>query len=175
MKEAESRINKTKPKLKNRNNQKRKNENNEQEITIGEAVANCKTAPTPRQLSEEMITTIKNGYKDDRLFKEVIAQPEKYKGFKIANDILFYPNVKKELATCIPQNQELITKILSSAHEIVGHLGETKTSDYIRRWYWWPKMAKDIKEFCKTCDRCQVVKTLNTAPYGKLLYILSLY
>lgn len=129
--EAEMRINKTKIGPKNHSELKKKIVNRKKEITIAEAIANCETAPIPTQLTDETLTKIKNEYKNNRLFREVISQPDKYKGFKIKNELLYYQNIKKEPMLCIPSNRKLIMRILSAAHEIVGHLGETKTSDYI--------------------------------------------
>ena len=33
----------------------------------------------------------------------------------------------------------VIAMIIAQAHQTLGHLGAQRTTDYIRRWYWWPK------------------------------------
>lgn len=50
-------------------------------------------------------------------------------------------------------------EILSVAHEgsMAGHLGVRKTCDRILRHFYWPKLRKDVSQFCKTCHICQVV------------------
>ena len=41
-------------------------------------------------------------------------------------------------------------------------------ADLLRRWYWWPQLNKDMREFCRTCQVCQRSKDVNTKPAGKL-------
>ncbi|XP_071502498.1 uncharacterized protein [Diadema antillarum] len=50
-------------------------------------------------------------------------------------------------------------EILRLAHEIpmAGHMGVKKTLCRIRAHFFWPKMRKDVSEFCRTCHECQVV------------------
>ena len=50
-----------------------------------------------------------------------------------------------------------------------GHVGIHRTVYNVKRIYWWPEMAKDIKEFVKACDTCQRYKGLQRAPAGKLM------
>ncbi|KAL6465843.1 hypothetical protein MHYP_G00259760 [Metynnis hypsauchen] len=47
--------------------------------------------------------------------------------------------------------------VLELGHSIprAGHLGKHKTVARIIRYFYWPNMAKDIAEFCKTCPECQ--------------------
>ncbi|GBN84297.1 hypothetical protein AVEN_18648-1 [Araneus ventricosus] len=46
-----------------------------------------------------------------------------------------------------------IVEVLRVAHEIplAGHLGEQKTKQRIKYSFFWPKIKKDVKEFCQTC------------------------
>ena len=50
-------------------------------------------------------------------------------------------------------------KVLSVAHENVlsGHLGVRKTHYRILKHFYWPKMYKDVANFCRTCHTCQIV------------------
>ncbi|XP_071490828.1 uncharacterized protein [Diadema antillarum] len=50
-------------------------------------------------------------------------------------------------------------EILRLAHEIpmAGHMGVKKILCRIRTHFFWPKMRKDVSEFCRTCHECQVV------------------
>lgn len=77
-------------------------------------------------------------------------------------------NHRSDLVLCIPSNREVITSILVQAHKVVGHFGEQCTADYIRRWYWWPRLAKDTQEFCWSCQFCHWAKISNSKPQGKL-------
>jgi len=39
-----------------------------------------------------------------------------------------------------------------------GHPGRQRTLDSLKRYYIWPQMEKDVREFCKQCQVCQFVK-----------------
>jgi len=55
----------------------------------------------------------------------------------------------------------LRTRILDQAHQVVGHYGPQRTSDYIRQWYWWLHIYK----LCKICTQA---KGEYQKPVGKL-------
>lgn len=60
--------------------------------------------------------------------------------------------------------------IMAIAHEtpMAGHLGVIKTCNKILSHFYWPKLQKDVSEFCKSCHVCQVVgkpnKNILSAP-----------
>ena len=49
--------------------------------------------------------------------------------------------------------------ILMMAHDIplAGHLGIRKTQSRILQHFYWPKLHKDVVDFCKTCHTCQII------------------
>ena len=49
--------------------------------------------------------------------------------------------------------------IISVAHDppLGGHLGVNKTYRKVLTHFYWPKMKRDIAQFCRTCHTCQVV------------------
>ena len=51
---------------------------------------------------------------------------------------------------------------------LAGHFGYSRTLEITRRNYYWPHMAKDIKEYVATCTQCQRIKPLRHKPYGSL-------
>jgi hypothetical protein len=62
-----------------------------------------------------------------------------------------------------------VTEIaIDQAHRVLGHKSSRKTLDYIRRWYWWPNMVKDITTFCESCGMCQTTKSSTQKPEGLL-------
>ena len=63
--------------------------------------------------------------------------------------------------------------IIDNGHQTLGHFGARKTSEYIRRWYWWPFLGKDVIKLCLSCGTCQTTKPSNQAPAG-LLHSLSI-
>ena len=52
---------------------------------------------------------------------------------------------------------ECRSTILSLAHEspLAGHFSNRKTEMRVRETFFWPGMGVDIKNYCKSCDRCQ--------------------
>ena len=50
-------------------------------------------------------------------------------------------------------------EVLKTAHDLpmAGHLGIRKTQDRILQHFFWPRLHRDVAEFCKTCHTCQVV------------------
>ena len=41
-----------------------------------------------------------------------------------------------------------------------------RTTNVIRRYYWWPQLAKSVRDYCATCDICQRMKVPRHRPYG---------
>jgi hypothetical protein len=51
---------------------------------------------------------------------------------------------------------------------VLGHFGAQKTADYIRRWYWWPRLGQEVEKYCSTCSICQAAKKENRKTAGLL-------
>jgi hypothetical protein len=141
----------------------------QEEITLGDVVFGRSTLPGPNLTNDdEFIVDIKKEYHNDKIFSVVLDKPSEHPTFHIKDGIIWRKNSHENNVTCIPRNRAMITKIITQAHEIVGHFGDQRTAEYIRRWYWWPQITKDVHEFCRTCEACQRSKTSTQAPAGKL-------
>ena len=68
----------------------------------------------------------------------------------------------------IHKGKRLIEIIIDHAHNIIGHFGQFKTSQYIRRYFWWPSMSHDIESYCRTCCICTTSKDANSKLTGLL-------
>jgi hypothetical protein len=70
----------------------------------------------------------------------------------------------------VPDNEEVKLTVMTECHDTpyAGHVGRTKTLHNVRKNFWWPGMARDVRRFVATCDSCQRVKPLNRAPAGLL-------
>ena len=71
--------------------------------------------------------------------------------------------------TCISpkaiyKGKQLIEIIIDHAHNIIGHFKQFKTSQYIRRYFWWQSMSHDIESYCKMCSICATSKDVNSKP-----------
>ena len=74
---------------------------------------------------------------------------------------------------CVPheafQNErEVIKIIIDHAHTIIGHFSQFKTTQYIRRYFWWMSMVQDIEVFCTSCSACAAAKDTNSKQKGLL-------
>jgi hypothetical protein len=71
---------------------------------------------------------------------------------------------------CIPQKSDIRLSLLHDAHDsaIAGHLGFDKTYDNLRRYVYWPRIARDTKEYVRTCESCQRNKPSHERPAGLL-------
>ncbi len=59
-------------------------------------------------------------------------------------------------------------QLIQIAHES-GHVGINKTTYRILRHFYWPRVRKDVAQFCKTCHTCQKVgKPNQTIPVAPL-------
>lgn len=47
--------------------------------------------------------------------------------------------------------------VLKLSHDDAGHMGVRKTYDRILRYFFWPKLKKDVSEYIKTCHMCQII------------------
>ncbi|KAA3488432.1 reverse transcriptase [Gossypium australe] len=81
---------------------------------------------------------------------------------------------KRALCESGVENDELIRKILHEAHNgcLNVHPGNTKMYQYLKKWYWWLGMKKDISKFVSKCLICQQVKAEHQVPSGLLQPIM---
>lgn len=67
---------------------------------------------------------------------------------------------------------ELREQLIADSHEpsTSAHGGMEKTVDLLRRSFFWPGLAKEVREFIKRCETCKTTKALNQTsrpPMGK--------
>jgi hypothetical protein len=134
------------------------------------------------QAREDVLEQIRMGYERDAFFtgvKNILEGVEEgyeprmrktTKRFKLTRDGLLYEMRGSEPRLCIPADSKLRGQILHDHHDaaIAGHLGEEKTLASVKQRYFWPKMARDVLRYVKTCDSCQRNKPANRRPAGPL-------
>lgn len=120
----------------------------------------------------DLIGTLKTGYSKDHLFSKIVEHPTHHKQFRVRDGIVEHLTASNRWVLCVPNilhgQKRLAQLIIDHAHTMLGHMGATKTSDYIRRWFWWHSMSKDIDKFCKSCGTCQTTKSATQRPQGLL-------
>ncbi len=112
--------------------------------------------------NDSVLEAIKEGYTGDPLTKAILDHPENHtKSFIIKNDLIWTHNAQREQVIIVPRKREITARIITQAHEVVGHMNDWRTMGYTKRWFWWPQMTKLIKEFCRSCGNCQRSKGPN--------------
>jgi hypothetical protein len=71
---------------------------------------------------------------------------------------------------CIPPNAELRTRLIRECHDaaVSGHLGRDKTSEQLRRRFYWSGMDSEVERYVTSCDPCQRNKPSQQSPIGLL-------
>ena len=109
-------------------------------------------------------------YPEDNFFSHIAENPEHYNKFELRKGIRWTRNRQKECVICIPKGtvrgKTLRGSLLDTCHRTLGHLGPHKMLEYVRHWFWWPLIAKDVEDFCKSCGPCQVSKPSRERPPG---------
>lgn len=120
----------------------------------------------------EFLTVVAEGYEADSTLAKVMASTEEHRLFTVRDQLLYFKNAMGEDVLCVPRvklGKRVVTEIvIESAHTAIGHFGERKTGEYIRRWYWWPSLGKDVRRYCESCGVCQTTKTSSQKPPGLL-------
>ena len=98
-----------------------------------------------------------------RLFQQVVdsPSPNSTKPYYYAKDgVLMHHALDKKRVTSFEQivvPHVLRDKLIYVAHDIpaAGHLAVAKTKARLKPHFFWPKQAKDVAKYCKTCHICQ--------------------
>ncbi|KAJ3831171.1 hypothetical protein F5878DRAFT_647874 [Lentinula raphanica] len=89
---------------------------------------------------DDFVKEVKKLSAKDALLQKILEHPSDHKGFRVIDEVIYTTNRSGEEVMCIPGGKSSSGKtlrglLLEQAHEIVGHFGEQRTSDYVRRWY----------------------------------------
>jgi hypothetical protein len=111
--------------------------------------------------SNSFVSAIQQAYATDAFFasKANTADLVMKQGLWYMGDLLVVPN-----------SEQVKLTILTECHDTpyAGHVGRTKTLHNVRKNFWWPGMANDVRKFVASCDSCQRVKPHNRSPVGLL-------
>ena len=122
--------------------------------------------------AKDFLDKVRTGYQKDPLFSKIILEKESHASFRENNGLIYSRNRRGHEVLCIPRvvtkDYSLMALVIEQAHTILGHLGAQKTADYIRRWYWWPRITFEVEKYCDTCGVCQANKTSTQRPVGLL-------
>lgn len=95
-----------------------------------------------------------------------LQKSRKAPNFVLQDGILYYVNRNDIHLLVIPERRR--PAVLLSCHDVplAGHLGFSRTYALANCRYFWPKMRKDIKQHCSSCNQCQRRKISNTRKLG---------
>jgi Integrase zinc binding domain len=121
----------------------------------------------------DLTKILHDAYHKDAMFSKIMAHPDAHKKFGIRDGLIWAKNQLRCNVVCVPRNvfhggRRMIEIIIDHAHQTVGHYSQLKTSNYIRRAYWWLSMATDTELFCTSCTKCQMNTTSTQLPKGLL-------
>ena len=85
--------------------------------------------------------------------KEVVQVLKKEDGLTWEEDGVVYMEGK----IYILNNKKIKEEILKENHNSVdvGHLGQHRMLELIKRTYWWPELKEDVKKYIQGCFKCQ--------------------
>jgi len=109
---------------------------------------------------------IKKIQKNNTREKEVIQALEKNDGLTWEEDGVAY----MEERVYVPNNKELREEILREHHDPadIGHLGQHRMMELLKRTYWWPGMKEDVKKYVQECFKYQQNKVQHQKKAGEL-------
>lgn len=117
------------------------------------------------------------GYEEDRTLKRSLESALERLGplsaanryYKDERGLLFFRDADWMECLCVPQSQ--VIPLLKETHDSAfetAHAGPARLYLKLKAHFFWPKMWKEIKAFCETCDVCQKVKPDRRPKAGKL-------
>ena len=116
-----------------------------------------KTTVKITMLGRKMITEerdiVKKIRRNNTRGKEIIQALEKKDGLAWEEDGMAY----MEGRIYVPNNKKLREEILKEYHDPVdiGHLGQHKMLELLKRNSWWLGLKEDIKKYMQGCFKCQ--------------------
>lgn len=114
-----------------------------------------------------------------KLKSGVEKNPNQFPLFRVIDDTVYKRGAKTTDAIghkykwreVVPAEKRVDILYTNHDHPLSAHGGFFKTSDRIKRKYFWPKMDADIRKYVSDCDVCKACKPTNEtqrSPMGKL-------
>ena len=98
--------------------------------------------------------------------KEVIQALKKEDSLTWEEDEVIY----MEGRIYVPNNKKIREEILKENHDLVdvGHPGQHRMLELLKRTYWWPGLKEDVKRYVQGCFKCQQNKGQHQRKTGEL-------
>lgn len=85
--------------------------------------------------------------------------------YKLENNRL-YRNVNGDMKWVVPK--DVRWKVIKGCHDDMGHFGYDKTMQQVKKYYWFQKMAKKVKNYLNSCVECAYHKPKAGKSEGEL-------
>lgn len=103
------------------------------------------------------------------LRNNILENPGNFPNYVVEHGRIFRHCVDRDKNGCSETNRKIYVpekdrvSILNKYHDspLGAHLGVFKTLKRIKLYYYWPKMSKDIKNYIRSCEKCQLHKHTN--------------
>jgi hypothetical protein len=114
-------------------------------------------------------------YKDIIRIMEDPEAPRKekrrLKHFMLADDQLYRRSKKNKNTYLLVIPKSMVRYVLEQAHDTptAGHFGIKRTLETLRSRFYWKTLDQDVKNYVKTCDKCQKKKSDNRRKEGQMI------
>jgi hypothetical protein len=91
------------------------------------------------------------------------------RNFLMSDGLVYYTDKhRNQYRLCVPRNEGngLRLTLLYEAHDNVLHGGRDKTYDRLASKYWWPTIARDVRNYCGSCGACKRNASIQKRPDG---------
>jgi len=119
-----------------------------------------------RKTTIEEYKILKEIQRNNTQKKEIVQALEKQDGLTWEEEGVIY----MEGRIYVPDNKKIKEEILKENHDLVnvGHPGQHRILELIKRTYWWPGLKKDVKKYIQECFKCQQNKVQHQRKAGEL-------
>jgi len=160
----------TKADILSRKDQVNTREDNKDVQLLKDEIWTRKTTAKVTMLGRKIVTEegdiIKKIRKNNTREKEVVQALEKNNGLAWEENRVAYI----EGRVYVPNNKELREEILKEHHDPadIGHLGQHRMMELLKRTYWWPGLKEDVKKYVQGYFKCQQNKVQHQKKAGEL-------
>ncbi|KAF1316912.1 hypothetical protein FI667_g15122, partial [Globisporangium splendens] len=136
-------------------------------------ILNVEITVSSVHLSDTVKNKFQNGYKSDKLYKEVWKGKQASDLFVKRNGLIYLRSKHAISRLRVPSVDDLITSIIREFHDSAtsAHPGIKRTQFKIAQWYFWPCLEKDIRDYVTTCETCVRWKSNGLKKAGKMIPI----